>query len=278
MEKINEKALLCNLRISHWTARKSDRAISAQVEHTHNAHNAGNYTKKLIDDAELKNIQNIVGAARNHLYKNTLPWGDSGDRILQAKYYFEFLGSFTKFQDDFSTAVNNFIAAYPILKSEAKIRLNDLFCESDYPTSNQLAKRFDMTLTFLPISNLTDFRLNINENEIEKLKSKMEIEISARFTEATKEIWQRISEAVQHMSNKLADKDAIFRNSLVGNIEELITVLPRLNIADDPNITATIQDMKKLICDPEQLRSDSSQRSKTAKEAQIIVDRISEYL
>lgn len=278
MKNLSEKTLLVNLTINQWTARKYDRQVSRKIEKEHNAHNAGRYNKILIAEEELKEIQRIASAARVFLYENTLPWGDNGDRLLPAANYFEFVASFRQFKTDFESAVSNFVHQYPALKEEARNRLNGMFQESDYPSSSSIRDRFNIDVTFMPISDPNDFRLQIDEEEVNQLKGQIETEINARITQATKSIWSRIKDAVGHMVEKLSEKDAIFRDSLVNNIMELINVLPKLNFTQDEDITSVINSMRTLIVSPDTLRTDEALREQKAIEAKKIMDRVSDFI
>lgn len=278
MKHIAEKALLVNVTICQWSARKTDKRISQKIAKDHNAHNAGNFNKILIAEQELKKIQSIAGSTRDFLYNNTLPWGDNGDRLLPATNYFEFVARFREHKTDFEIAVENFIHEYPALKSEAQTRLNGMFQESDYPSTSVIKNKFDMEISFMPISNTKDFRLEVDQEEVNALKTKIEAEINDRITQSTQHIWKKMQTAVQHMVEKLSEKEAIFRDSLVENIQELIEILPRLNFTQDTAIENTIDDMKALLVDPEILRKNNSIRNQKANEAKAILNKISGFL
>lgn len=278
MKNLSEKALLVNVTINQWTARKSDKKVSKQIERQHNAHKAGNFNKILIAEDELKKIQNMAQATREFLYENTLPWGDNGDRLLPVTNYFEFLNQFKDYKTRFETAVDRFIMEYPVLKAEAQRRLNGMFQDTDYPPVSNVRQKFDMSISFMPISTTDDFRLEVDAEEVNNLKSQIESEINNRITQSTKNILARIKEAVSHMVERLSIKDAIFRDSLVENIRELISLLPRLNFTNDRDIADVLESMKTLLVNPDELRNGSKLRNKKAKEAQAILDKITDFL
>lgn len=277
MKNLSEKALLVNLTISQWGARKYDKSVSREIEKEHNAHNAGRYNKILIAENELSEIQKIASAARSFLYSNTLPWGDNGDRLLPSTNYFEFVNQFRAFKSGFEVAASNFISQYPVLKEDARQRLNGMFRETDYPPAAIIRSKFNIEVTFLPIPDSTDFRLQISEEEVSHLRTQIETEINSRITLATKNIWTRIKEAVGHMVEKLSVKDAVFRDTLVTNIQELVDILPRLNFTNDKEITAVIDNMKTLLIHPDTLRKNATIRNQKAEEAKAILDKINDF-
>lgn len=278
MKNLADKALLVNIRISQWNAHKLDKDITREIEKTHQAHRAGRFNKNLIDETELLDIQKTANATRKMLYTHSLPWGDNGDRLLPASNYFEFLKEFGSCRDRFYECVKHFIGKYPELKKEAKSRLNGMYKEQDYPSVDDMERKFSMEKTFMMISNLSDFRLNIDRTEVDSVRKDIEKELSHRISEATREIYLRIKEVVEHMSKRLGDKDAVFRDSLVSNIEALIDTLPRLNFTNDEKINELIEDMKSLVVNPDILRNNNKIRKAKAYEAETICEKITAFL
>ncbi|MBC9909105.1 DUF3150 domain-containing protein [Chitinophaga varians] len=278
MKNLLENALLVNLKINQWTARRHDKQVSREIEIEHNSHNAGRFNKILINEDEMRKIQKVASAARTYLYDNTLPWSDGGDRLLPATNYFAFVGEFRTFKDQYEEAVSAFILKYDTLIEEARVRLNGMFRENDYPPITALQTKFNIGITFMPLSDLTDFRLQIDQKEVEKIKGQMQIEIETRIKEATQNIWERIRIAVGHMAEQLSKDDSKIHSSLVSNMLELIELLPRLNFTSDDEITDTIDSMKQLIVPVESLRTNKDLRRVKANEAQRIFDKVSEFI
>ncbi|HVU97729.1 MAG TPA: hypothetical protein VHE34_21040 [Puia sp.] len=274
MKSLADKCMLVNIRFGQWTAKKYDKSVSGEIERQHNATNAGRYNKTLIPEEYLANIHSIVSAARGFLKEQTLPWGDNSDRLIQSADVIGFLDQFRTYKDQFDAEVTSFISKYEQLKQEASWKLNSLYRESDYPTAGRLKKKFFIEVSCLPIGNVDDFRVTVDPAELERLKAGMLKEYQSRMAEATQDIWNRISRIVGHMARKLSDPDAIFRDSLVGNVQDLIGLLPKLNFSEDSVIDEVIDDMRRLIVDPDTLRTDSQIRSRVATEAQQILERL----
>ncbi len=292
MKNLSEKAILVNLSISLWTATKLDKKVTKEVEKNHNAKDAGRFNKILIakknpngndtnDKEDLYGIQELTRistTARAYHYEQTMPWGDNGDRLLPSTNYFEYVNQIRTFKQQFDQAIEKFITNYSDLKEDAKIRLGDMYNESDYPPISKLKKKFSIATSFTPIANLDDFRLSVDQNEVDDLKAEMEHNIYKRINGATKDLWVRIKEAIQHMYERLADKDAIFRDSLVNNIRDLVELLPRLNFTNDEDITGTIEEMKKLIVAPDSLRTNVITRNDTAFHAKELLNKINDFI
>ena len=124
---LKEKCMIVNLAISQWSARKYDRNVSNEVAQNHAATDAGRFNKILIAGEALKQIAKVANSARNFHYQNSLSWSDNGDRILPSENFFNYTSEMLKFKSEFDDLVREFIANYPSLVQDAKLRLNTLF-------------------------------------------------------------------------------------------------------------------------------------------------------
>ena len=278
MKNLNEKAVLINLKVRIWSGKKDDKKIAADIEYQHQAVNAGRYKKNLIDDTELKDVFNQAQTIRNLVKEHSLPWGDNGSRILPTLHHMEFLKLFQEQQFLFEDAVQKFLRQYPARVQQAPKKLNGLYRQNDYPSVEKMKGKFQIKLDLEAIANLKDFRLQINDQEVNRLREQMETEYGMKVAEATKDIWTRIKDTVGHMVDKLTDKNARFHDSLVGNVRELVELLPKLNITSDKDIDLAVDSMKTLLVEPDNLRNNKRFRSQKAKQAQAILEKFSSYM
>lgn len=274
---LQENSLLITLSISQWTARKHDKKITDEVNNQHNASDdAGRYNKLLVSKEHTDPINKIAGAARTFHYDNTLPWGDNNERLLPTKNYFTYVQKMASFKSEFDSAIDVFFKNYDNVISEAKIRLNGMFKESDYPTRSEIQDKFRFRTTFMPVPD-TDVRVGLVKGEVNKLRGEIEIEITNRLGEAVKDIWTRIKTQVAHMRDKLADANGIFRDSLFDNLKDLVDLLPCLNVTNDKNIDKVCKDLQKLMADPDAVRTNSNLRNEKADEAAAILNKFKSF-
>ncbi len=274
---IQNASLIVSLSISQWTARKHDKKITNEVNSTHNASSdAGRYNKQLISKEHMDAIQKVASKARSFHYENTLPWGDNNERLLPAKNYFEYVSEVAKMKSEFDVAVSNFISNYDKVVEEARIKLNGMFNQADYPSSAAIIDKFSIKATFMPVPE-TDFRLNLSTDEIEKLKESVTEEVNNRLAEAVKDTWSRIKEQLSKMKERLHDKDAIFKDSLFGNLRELLNLLPKLNVTDDPNLSLACTEMTSLLASPDAVRANPSLRQIKADEVDKVLNQFSQF-
>lgn len=270
---IQQSAMLAALNISQWTARKYDKKVSVEVEQKHAAKDAGRYNKLLVAKEALEAISKVATAARSYHYKMTLPWGDNGERLLPATLFEEYTNNIGDYRDTFNKRVNEFVRDYPDLKQDAIRRLGSMYDPQDYPPVEDIAGRFGMRVDFSPVPVANDFRVNLNQDYVERIQLDIETRLVNRQNEAMKHCWQRVREVVGHIHERLVDKDKTFRDSLISNAEELLMILPALNITNDPELTRVAQEVKTLLVAPERLRQDEGLRSSTAERAAQILSK-----
>ena len=126
---ISSSAMLVELSISTWTGRKLDKQASQVVTTTNNASSGvANVHKKLLGDcAELDMIQKFVGNVRNEHYAMTMPWSDTGIRLLPTAQYFKYHRVMTDFANSHKELITKFLNAYANRVADAQDKLGDLF-------------------------------------------------------------------------------------------------------------------------------------------------------
>ncbi|MEW5804856.1 MAG: hypothetical protein AB1847_22445 [bacterium] len=274
---IQEKAMLITLHISQWFARKYDKKISKEVaERYETSEDAGRYNKVLIARDEIKKIQAIATEIRLFHYEQTLPWGDNGERILPNTNYLYYTRKMGEYKDKFDAAVDRFCENYPVLIEEAKRRLNGMFDPKDYPDPSKIGLKYKVETVINPIPDGHDFRVDLQSEEVNRIQEEIETRVSKAVDRAHQDLWQRLYDTVSHMADKLSDTDAIFRNTLVGNMVDLCELLPRLKLIDDPGMDKIRNEVIEKLCskNPQVLREDSKERQETAEAAKNILGAI----
>lgn len=275
---IENKAMLVYVNISQATFRRFDKTATQTVKDKHATDlNAGNYTKKLLPGAkELAKITTQAGSIRTYYYAQTLPWFSDGARIISSKNYFDFIGEFNRMKTQFQDAVSDFISAYPSLKAEARSQLGDLFNSADYPSVFELRDQFKCEAAFMPVPAVSDFRTEILDSEKEEFMSRIrEVEFKAMD-----ECRQKLRDVVNSAVTKLKEPKAIFRDTLITNIQDICKLLPKLSIADDPQLEVIRQEVATLTADisPTICRESASHRQDAAAKLAAIQDKMAAFM
>jgi hypothetical protein len=284
---LSSRAMLCSLSISMWSARKHDPEASEEIATLHGAKSdAGRYNKMLLPKQALAEINKLVSEARHEHYFMTLPWGDDGYRVLPAAAYLDHTAKMREISNRFTPAVDALVQRFEQLVREAQIRLNGLFREADYPSPAELRAKFSFETKVLPLPDAGDFRVCLGDDEKERVKRQITADVEASLRMATRDLWQRLYDAVRHMSDRLnayrVAEEGVehpFRDSIVGNLVRLVEVLPKLNVNRDPELERLATQVgASLLVDPKELRQSESVRTETAKAATAIAAHMANYM
>lgn len=274
-------AMLVELRISTWTARKQDKRVSKAVSQANQmTDDAGSYYKSLVKSPELSEVNRLVSAARAEHYLWTLPWLDSGPRVLPASAFFDYTQAMADYRNQYDAAVTAFLAIYPEAKESARLFLGSAYNEADYPSVEAVADKFAYRTSFSPLPMGRDFRCDIGAAEATKIQEQINRDSTQAMEAAVASLYSRMAEVVQPLVERLGKADNVFRDTLVENVRDLVAVLPKLNVTDNPEIEAMTKRLRRSLCtvEPDQLRNNHSLRTQVHDEAVKLSGDLSDYL
>lgn len=279
---LTEKAMVMNLSISMWQGYRLDKDASRKVTENAGASNdAARVNKHLVPKEALAPVVTAQNAVRSHFYDNTLPWRDNGDRLMTRKLFTSFIETHERLRAEFDEAVRKFLDDdYPSAIAQAEFRMGDLFKREDYPTVSDLRRRFSVALDFEALTTSNDFRVQIDEEHVERVKSAMEAAAERRVHQAQADVWRRLLEKVSYFAERLGDPKAVFRDSTINNIDELLELIPGLNVLDDPDIEAIRAEVKAKLggLSAGDIRKDPELREELAGDAKEIVDKMAGFM
>src|ERR1700753_2315314 len=110
---LSSRAMLASLSIKCWNARKVDQKATAETIENNNAEDGvGRFYKRLVAKEATAAYAKAASAARQDHYALTLPWQDSGARILPAKAHAKHTERMREHEARFRDAVRAFSADY----------------------------------------------------------------------------------------------------------------------------------------------------------------------
>lgn len=271
---LQEKAMLAQMTIRQWTARKQDKKVTAEVETQHGAHDAGRFNKDLVSKALLEPIRTLMGAARDKHYDMTHAWNDNGQRLLPSTLFMEYTTMARTARTALDGLKRTLAVQYPIEVQAARVRLGSMYNPEDYPSPMDILDKFDITVDFNPVPAAADFRVDVGNEAVEEIKANITHNVVLKQAKAIEATYARIREVVSKVEERLSDEKAIFKDSLITNVSDLRKVLQGLNITNDPLITELYDDMATLIEPPGQLRSNKYLRAQVAQRAHAVLSKI----
>jgi len=263
------QALIVKLAIGQFGNTRQDPAITAEVTAQHGlSKKSGRWVKHKLRPESLEAIRKLAGAVRQWHYSITCPW-DEGARLLCESARGRYDAGFDRWQAQWEETVAEFVLAYPGEVEAARQIHGDTFLAGDYPTQEAVGEQFTLEVRREPMPQATHFDGVLRENYGAMLEAQNE----GRITAAIRDTWTRLLAPVQHMAEKLASPDAVFRDTLVENVTELLDTLPALNITNDAGLRSAGEAIKTTLAglDASVLRENKVVRADVARAAARIV-------
>ena len=275
---LSSMAMLVELRISTWTARKRDNSTTEEVNRSKNADSdAGSVYKYLMAGSEhLKKIEKYAAKCRAWNAQQTLPWM-KGVGLLPMANFFVYREQLGTMEANFNILVEDFVKVYPTLVSAQAFKLGDYFDAAEFPDAESLPKRFKFAFNFLPVPEKGDFRIQCEERVREDLAEQYDKMFNDKLAEAMREPWERLHAVLTHMSDRLTDSQTgernIFRDSIINKPMELCGLLSRLNVTNDPKLEEARRMLEIALSgvDAQDLRDLSSARAELKSSVQEII-------
>ena len=184
------------------------------------------------------------------------------------------------FDSAFNCAVDQFCGEYPELRESAKLHLNGLYRDLDYPDVERVRGKFAFAVSFQPVPTSGDLRVDIDHAHLEAIKEQIQGASDKRLREACGDLWRRLYDAVGHLCAKLKDPKGQFKNSTVENISELCGLLPKLNLTADPELDRMVREVQSKIAGAtaEELRINPRVRETVANDSSAILSAMGAFM
>lgn len=243
---LSSVALLCEFNASVWTARKLDRAESAKVVEGAGAKSRGaaRVNKNLLAGRpELEEITTLVSEIRRFVHEQTAPWSDAGQRMLVTARFPKFNERMDEYIGQFNDKVQAFVAIYPTLITAQAMALGAMFNRAEYPTAQEIERKFGMTCEYFPVPTSGDLRVDVGNQAQDELRARLEKVASARLDKAMGDVTERFVTHLKRMADRLTtDTDPEtgdptarrFHDTLVTSAFELCDLVQDYNVTNDP--------------------------------------------
>jgi len=280
-------AMLVEFNASVWTARKLDKGTTDEVisNKSAKAKDAARVNKNLLAGRpELDVINQLVGRIRTFVYDSTLPWSDSGLRLLPTANFQSFTARMATYEDEFHTMVNDFVQVYPSLITAQAMALGDMFKRDEYPSAKAIADKFSFRVAYMPVPTAGDFRVDVGNDAQDELRKQLERVQQERVEAAMADVRARLGEHLKRMSDRLAVdvvqgevKTRRFHDSLVSGALELCEMVKTLNVVNDQNLEDTRRSLANLLVgvEPDELRKNMEVRADIRTNVDKLLDKFS---
>ena len=277
---VARSAMLVDLNIAIYSGRKMDKSTQAEVVLSKGANSkrAASVYKNLFSECkELDAITKFQARARSEHYRLTMPWNDRGARLLPTASLLDYKQVMSRYQQEFDRLVEAFLLKYPTLVAAAAFQLGTLFDRNEYPDAAQVARRFRMDLSFVPLPTSGDFRLDVESDVQRELMEQYERRLEEQLASATKDSWTRLYEALSRLSDRLTvDEDGkkkIFHDTIVTGAVDLCELLTAMNVTQDPQLESARRQLQEVLLGvtPKELRDEDGTRVLTKQKVDQIL-------
>jgi hypothetical protein len=283
---IRETAMTVQFNSKCWTARKFDKAATTKHNQAQGADADASRINKLLIPKSI--IDGPVKARQHAQHKIhdvfTSKWASRGVNILKATIYEEYATKMSEAEEAFWSAVETFMVRYQVfydnLYEKGPERMGGMYDRKDYPKPSEVRRKFTFKVHYAPITHSSDWRIGgLSGDQTQKLATAVAERERELLAQAMREVWGRLHKVVSKVVEKLGTADAIFRDTLIGNVIDLCNILPDLNLEDDPDLEDLRKQVERSIgsLDPSMLREDPEARKEAAKDAKELLDKMGGY-
>ena len=254
---ISSSAMIVEYSASYWTARKKDRKATEDINTMNHADkNVANVTKNILGACEeLDVVQKFAANVRNNVhYRFTLPWLDSGPRLLTTAGYFDYHEKMTECQQEFYRLVDAFLDVYDWKVMDAQAKLGGMFNPEEYPTRDNLQHKFAFRITYdeLPDGGSTgDWRLDLPHEALQEVRAGAASNYQNRLQGAMQSLWTQLNDNLTTLVRQLeVDEDGKgnrMYHTVFDRSVELLEMMRTCNVTGDSQMEAMRQRLEKTL-------------------------------
>jgi hypothetical protein len=289
---IKDHALLVSLRVNKPQMTQKDDKATYDAEAANNAHGAGQFRKDLYPKALVQPILAVESATRAYIESTAYMW-TRGEYLLPTSRFMDFTEQIARFEVQFNQSVTAFLNNWGNVMQRAAQAQGDLFDASVYPDLSELKNDFRFRVVYRPVTDVLDFRVRMQEEELDLLRRQVEQATRESMDSILKEPLQRLKSVVSKLNDvankpdrQTVDKKTgatvmkppIFRDSVCENIIEEINLLHDFAEIMPDHVLSAAKDIADVLPKPETLRSDPDKRKEIGVQTEALLAAIDNML
>lgn len=306
LPNLASSGVLLALNMSVWEAAKKDKSSEEDIKNLKGAGSKRAHTvrKHLFAECQaLDNIKALRGEARLWFNKVTMEW-NTPFRYCTTLSYFETTADFSNLKMRFDNLVNIFLGVYQTEISKQAFMLGASFNPNEYPSVEEVRRKFRFELDEGPVPLPTDFRVSITNEALKEMQERCARNTEARMKAMMSDVWGRVKDRVEHIKERM---DAVLEyepgqveeekeyddagnctgvkiikkrrpklhDTMLDHAIELTEMLRQFNVFNDPKLEEARQMLKSAIIhvDMKSLKEDSMAQGALKSKMQDILDK-----
>lgn len=221
--------------------------------------------KKLINtkDERFKAVSSVRSRAVACFKGQSLPFPEPGVRLLRHDDLGSVTVQLTTLKQELDEAVTRLNEHYEELKSAARRRLGDLYCEGDYPET--LAGLFDVTWDFPsvePPPYLQQLSPELYRQECRRVQARFDEAVGLAEAAFLDELAKLVDHLAERLSGQQDGRPKVFRDSAVTNLTEFFERFRSLNVNSNAELDELVERANRLMqgVEPQDLRDSGDLR------------------
>lgn len=273
--------MLATLSISVWGGEAKDRRLSDESAFLNRADRGRLRTHKALVRKELlQPVKQAARKAREAFWRYTAPGERAGERILPAGAILDLTDEIQQIEThEFWPAVDEFVRSYDP-EAERHV-LGNAWNAADYPSHAAIRSRFGLGLSVSPYPDPDALRVSLGSEWEARVRREAELRAQHQLERITRDAAQRIYQQLTRWAERITPVDGKRRklhDTLFTALEDVLHVLPHLNVAADPRLDRAHDDVQALLDRArsmggvERLRNDLDASKEIGAQAQILAD------
>jgi hypothetical protein len=275
---LRDKAMLVSISVTKPQMQKRDKQTSREVAFDKDAsEQAVSVINKLYPKHLISPIQEVESAARRYVESVTQPYA-RGLFLLPSALFMMFQEQIGVFKLQYDQAVTVFLNNYAGVLVEAQKLQGTMFDSNNYPDMSDMRKEFSFGVKYLPMGNVPSIMLGLEAQVATELRTEIENQVKASLADGQQDLYKRLAAAITRIKVQCSKPDGKIYDSLTGNLDEMLKVLPALNLADDATFADLCEEARTLVVNPVAIKTIPEVRENMATRADEILKKMAGFL
>jgi hypothetical protein len=145
-------------------------------------------------------------------------------------------------EQQFNALVDTFVNNFSTKVAAQAFKLGKLFDAKEYPSANDMHRKFGFRYHFTPVPESGDFRVDIGNDAMNDLKDQYDRLYQSNLDKVNADAWDRLYKVLTQLSFGLRTdengKQGKIYSSVVDNAKDLCDLLQHFNVSGDTQLEA----------------------------------------
>lgn len=280
MSELTKKAMLAKVSFSIIGMRKKDTTATTKANNfLQTSQASGMYQKCRISRNNIIEVIRAKEKASALHRKLTTPFTKDGWGLIAADLVMGYSTDMGHYKQEFYAAVSDVHNRWPAIVADEQKRLGPLFNQNEYPPQNKVKDFFSFEHELKVVPDEGHVILDLENEFIEEIKSDIRKKNQENMRRSIKDMWQRLFKPVANMADICSNDKRVY-GTLIEKIEDIVDILPALNIINDADLNDMSNEIKSKLLGHTigQIRDDKQLKRDMGAQADAIAAKMRGYM